>query len=102
MRTPRTLAALEAEEAGGYLAQADAVALREAWLMATRIRNATMLLRGRASDTIPTDARERAAVAQMLGYARAEVAVFIDDWSRRARLAREVMDRVFWGLTPGA
>ena len=102
LRTPRTLAALEAEEAGGYLAQADAVALREAWLMATRIRNATMLLRGRASDTIPTDARERAAVAQMLGYARAEVAVFIDDWSRRARLAREVMDRVFWGLTPGA
>lgn len=98
LRTPRTLAALEAEEVGGVLAPGDADALREAWLLATRIRNATMLLRGRASDTIPTDARERSAVAQLLGYAPGEASLFIDDWSRVARRSREVMDRVFWGL----
>ena len=98
LRTPRTLAALAAEEAAGFLTPADAAALREAWVLATRIRNATMLLRGRASDTIPTDARERAAVAQLLGYSRGEASVFTDDWSRIARLSRDVMDRVFWGL----
>ncbi|MDO5534702.1 MAG: bifunctional [glutamine synthetase] adenylyltransferase/[glutamine synthetase]-adenylyl-L-tyrosine phosphorylase [Propionibacteriaceae bacterium] len=98
LRTSRTLAALEAAVAGGFLDQADAVALREAWVMATRIRNATMLLRGRASDAIPTDARERSAVAELLGYAKGEASLLIDDWSRLARLSREVMDRVFWGL----
>ncbi|WP_282004523.1 bifunctional [glutamine synthetase] adenylyltransferase/[glutamine synthetase]-adenylyl-L-tyrosine phosphorylase [Propioniciclava sinopodophylli] len=98
LRTPRTLAALEAEVGGGFLSQSDAAALREAWVMATRIRNATMLLRGRASDAIPTDARERSAVAELLGYARGEASLLIDDWSRRARFSREVMDRVFWGL----
>jgi [glutamine synthetase] adenylyltransferase / [glutamine synthetase]-adenylyl-L-tyrosine phosphorylase len=99
LRTPRTLAALEAEVAGGYLSQTDAAALREAWVLATRIRNATMLLRGRATDTVPTDARERAAVAELLGYAKGEASFFLDDWTRRARQARAVMDRVFWGLT---
>ncbi|HHU40452.1 MAG TPA: bifunctional [glutamine synthetase] adenylyltransferase/[glutamine synthetase]-adenylyl-L-tyrosine phosphorylase [Propionibacterium sp.] len=102
LRTPRTLAALEAAGAGGFLAQADVAALREAWVLGTRIRNATMLLRGRASDTIPTDARERAAVARSLGYERGEASLFIDDWSRVARQSRAVMDRVFWGLAPGA
>ena len=102
LRTPRTLAALDAARDGGFLTAEDAADLREAWVLGTRIRNATMLLRGRASDTIPTDARERAAVAHLLGYARGEASLFIDDWSRVARQSREVMDRVFWGLAPGA
>ena len=98
LRTPRTLAALDAEVGGGFLNQADAAALRAAWVMATRIRNATMLLRARASDAIPTDALERSAVAELLGYSKGEASLLIDDWSRVARLSRQVMDRVFWGL----
>ncbi len=98
LRTPGTAAALDAAVAAGLLAPDDAGALREAWEMATRIRNATMLLRGRAADTIPTDARERSAVAELLGYAKGEASFFIDDWTRRARQARAVMDRLFWGL----
>lgn len=99
MRTPGTAQALAAAVAAGLLPEEDAKALREAWEMATRIRNATMLLRGRASDAIPTDARERSAVAELLGYAKGEASFFIDEWARRARQARAVMDRVFWGLT---
>ena len=98
LRTPGTLAALAAEVEAGVLDPADADALREAWTMASRIRNATMLLRARPSDTIPTDGRERSSVAEMLGYARGEASLFIDGWTRAARHAREVMDRVFWGL----
>ena len=99
LRTTGTLPALDAAVAAGLLASDDADALRESWEMATRIRNATMLLRGRATDTVPTDARERAAVAELLGYAKGEASFFLDDWTRRARQARAVMDRVFWGLT---
>lgn len=98
LRTPSTLAALEAEVGGGYLDQADAAALGEAWTLAARIRNATMLLRGRASDAVPTDPRDLAAVAEMLGHTKGEASVFLDGWKRTARHARTVMDRVFWGL----
>jgi len=98
LRTTRTLQALDAEVAAGLMDDADADALREAWTMASRIRNATMLLRGRAFDTIPTDSREVSAVAELLGYAKGESSLFTDDWARRARRARQVMERVFWGL----
>ncbi|MFT3877116.1 MAG: bifunctional [glutamine synthetase] adenylyltransferase/[glutamine synthetase]-adenylyl-L-tyrosine phosphorylase [Propioniciclava sp.] len=98
IRTPRTLDALAAEEAAGLISAEDAEALRDAWTLASRIRNATMLLRGRPLDTIPTDARERSAVAEMLGYDKGETSMFIDAWTRAARRSREVMDRVFWGV----
>ncbi|WP_342372049.1 bifunctional [glutamine synthetase] adenylyltransferase/[glutamine synthetase]-adenylyl-L-tyrosine phosphorylase [Propioniciclava soli] len=98
LRTTRSMAALEVLEATGHLSQADAADLRTAWTLASRIRNAAMLLRGRASDTIPTDARELAALADLLGYPPGEVSTFTDDWARAARHARAVMDRVFWGL----
>lgn len=66
--------------------------------MASQIRNAIMLLRGRSSDTIPTDPREASAVAQLLGYDKGESSVFLDEYRRRTRRARLVMDHVFWGL----
>lgn len=97
-RTTRTLAALEALEMAGHLSEADARVLRTAWVLATRIRDATMLLRGRASDAIPTDARELAALSALLGYPPGAASTFTDDWARAARRARTVMDRVFWGL----
>lgn len=98
LRTASTARALVAAVAAGLLAEEDANSLRDAWEMASGIRNATMLLRGRASDAIPTDARERAAVADLLGYSKGEASLFIEDWTRSARQARAVMDRVFWGL----
>ena len=100
LRTTSTLDALDAEEEAGLLQPTDAADLRKAWTVASRIRNATMLLRGRPSDTVPTDARELAAVAEMLGYTKGEGSLFLDDHAKAARRAREVMDRVFWGM-PG-
>lgn len=98
LRTTRSMAALEVLASVGHVSQADAEDLRSAWLLAAAIRDATMLLRGRASDTIPTDARELAALADLLGYLPGEASTFTDDWARAARRARAVMDRIFWGL----
>ena len=91
------LEALAAAEAAGLLGAADHAALADAWTMASRLRNAIMLLRGRPSDSIPTDTRERAAVAEILGYAKGESSLMVEDYLRRTRLARQVMDRLFWG-----
>lgn len=96
LRTPSTLDALAAAAAAGLLEASDAAALESAWLLASRIRNAMMLLRGRPGDTLPTDVRELSAVAQILGYAKGESSLLVEEHRRRARLARQVMDRVFW------
>jgi glutamate-ammonia-ligase adenylyltransferase len=96
LRTTGTLEALDAAAGAQLLGLSDADALRSAWLMASRIRNAVMLLRGRAADSLPTDSRELSAVALILGYSKGESSLLVEDYRKRARLARQVMDRVFW------
>ena len=97
LRTTKTLDALEAAVAAGLLDQNDAEALREAWLLASRARNATVLVRGRAADQLPGDARERAAVARIMGYEPGRTTEMVNDYQRAARRARRVVDRIFWG-----
>ena len=98
MRTPRTMEALRAAATAGLLEESDAAALEAAWEFAGRIRNTAMLVRGKASDTIPTDAREMAQVAQALGYGRGGASHLLDDWGRTARHARNVVNRLFYGI----
>ena len=66
-------------------------------MLAGRIRNTSMLARGRASDIVPTDAREMAQVAELLGYGRGGASHLLDDWRRTARRAKQVTDRVLFG-----
>jgi glutamate-ammonia-ligase adenylyltransferase len=96
LRTTKTVAALSAAVAHGLLASDDAATLEAAWMLASRARNATVLVRGRPSDQLPHDSRERAAVARILGYGPGETAAMVNDYQRTARLARAVVDRVFW------
>lgn len=96
LRSTSTLFALEAAAAFDLLSADDADVLSQAWTLSSRIRNAVMLLRGRAGDNLPTDPRELSAVAQILGYAKGESSLMVEEQRRRARLVRQVMDRVFW------
>ena len=96
LRTTKTLEALDVAVAHELLDPADAEALREAWLLASRARNATVQVRGRPTDQLPRDARERAAVASMLRYAPGESDTMINDYLRTARRAHAVVDRIFW------
>ncbi|HEX2895448.1 MAG TPA: bifunctional [glutamine synthetase] adenylyltransferase/[glutamine synthetase]-adenylyl-L-tyrosine phosphorylase [Marmoricola sp.] len=96
LRTTKTIEALAAAVAHGVLDQADAEVLETAWKLASRSRNATVLVRGRPSDQLPTDPRERAAVARILGYGPGETAAMVNDYQRTARRARAVVDRIFW------
>jgi glutamate-ammonia-ligase adenylyltransferase len=97
LRTTRTLAALQAARLLGLIDAADAEALITAWLLATRVRNAVVLVRGRAGDTVPSSQPELGAVARLLGYAPEASQDLIQDHRRAARRARNVMERVFYG-----
>ncbi|MFD7708001.1 bifunctional [glutamine synthetase] adenylyltransferase/[glutamine synthetase]-adenylyl-L-tyrosine phosphorylase [Streptomyces sp. NPDC059786] len=105
LRTTRTRAALAAACAAELISAEDAAILDEAWVLATRVRNAVMLVRGRAGDTFPSDGRELAAVGRYLGYgpgpAEEEQAPhtgdMLDDYRRTTRRARAVVETLFYG-----
>jgi glutamate-ammonia-ligase adenylyltransferase len=97
LRTTSTLVGLHAAVSAALLDPADADGLRAAWLLATEARNATMLVRGKASDQLPTQARELAAVASAAtGHTVTEPGEFLDDYRRTTRRARAVIERVFY------
>jgi glutamate-ammonia-ligase adenylyltransferase len=97
LRTTRTLAALQVARGEGLINAADAKALTTAWLLAARIRNAVVLVRGRAGDTVPSSQPELGAVARLLGYAPEASQDLVQDHRRAARRARAVMERLFYG-----
>ncbi|MFI7386754.1 bifunctional [glutamine synthetase] adenylyltransferase/[glutamine synthetase]-adenylyl-L-tyrosine phosphorylase [Streptomyces sp. NPDC049813] len=97
LRTTRTRQALAAARAAGLLAEQEADILDEAWVLATRVRNAVMLVRGRAGDTFPSDGRELGAVGRYLGYDPGHVGDMLDDYRRTTRRARAVMEERFYG-----
>jgi glutamate-ammonia-ligase adenylyltransferase len=97
LRTTRTLAALSAASAVGLISAADVRRLTDAWLLASRIRDGVMLVRGRASDTLPVMPVDLAVVARVLGYPPDGSQDLVQDWRRTARHARAVMERIFYG-----
>jgi glutamate-ammonia-ligase adenylyltransferase len=97
LRTTRTVEAVHAATSADLLSPSDADALLAAWRLATRTRNAIMLVRNRPSDSLPREPRELSAVSRVLGYAPLESGRFVEDYRRLTRHARAVVDRVFWG-----
>ncbi|MFG2299869.1 bifunctional [glutamine synthetase] adenylyltransferase/[glutamine synthetase]-adenylyl-L-tyrosine phosphorylase [Actinacidiphila glaucinigra] len=97
LRTTRTRPALAAAEAAGLVAAEDAEVLDAAWILASRMRNAVMLVRARAGDTFPGDGRELAAVGRYLGYEPGHVGDMVEEYRRATRRARAVVERLFYG-----
>ncbi|MCW2749783.1 MAG: bifunctional glutamine-synthetase adenylyltransferase/deadenyltransferase, partial [Aeromicrobium sp.] len=96
LRTTRTLPALHAARKADLISANDADALESAWRLVSRIRNAVVLMRGKSADSMVEQAPERAAVAHLLGYGMDQSERMVDDYLRTTRLARKVVERVFY------
>jgi glutamate-ammonia-ligase adenylyltransferase len=96
LRTTGTLSALSAAAAVGLVGPDDEVQLRESWLLVSKVRDAIILVRGRADDSLPRDIRELESVARVVGYASGSSGEFIEDYRRVTRRARTVVERVFY------
>ncbi|GGI12175.1 bifunctional [glutamine synthetase] adenylyltransferase/[glutamine synthetase]-adenylyl-L-tyrosine phosphorylase [Isoptericola cucumis] len=100
LRTTGTVAALEAAQDAGLLDADDAAQLRDAWVLASRLRSAVVLWSGRTTgpqvDVLPHDARSLTGVAGLLGDVGNGGEVE-DLYLRTARRARAVVERVFYG-----
>ncbi|MEZ5115447.1 MAG: bifunctional [glutamine synthetase] adenylyltransferase/[glutamine synthetase]-adenylyl-L-tyrosine phosphorylase [Candidatus Nanopelagicales bacterium] len=97
LRSTRTVPVLRAAAAAGLLDPADPDVLASAWRTATRVRDAVMLVRGRAGDQVPGDVVELAGVSRLLGYPPGGSGRLVEDYKRVTRRARSVVERVFYG-----
>jgi glutamate-ammonia-ligase adenylyltransferase len=92
-----TLPALRQEVNIGLVSQSDFTQLEAAWKLVMRVRNASMLVRGRATDTVPMDLIELSRVSHLLGYGLRGGQQLTDDYRRLTRRCRTVIKREFYG-----
>lgn len=74
--------------------------LREAWLAATKARNALVLVTGKRVDQLPAPGPLLAQVAGSAGYDPERQQEFLEDYLRTTRRAHKVVEEVFWGEAP--
>lgn len=90
-----TLATLDAIAAADLLPADEVDLLRQAWLTATRARNALVLVRGKPADQLPGPGRQLNAVAVAAGWPNDDGSEFLDNYLRVTRRAKAVVRKVF-------
>ena len=96
LRTTSTLEALNAAVEANLVAAGDAEVLRDAWLLATKIRGGNVLRGVRQSDLLPTLRDALEAVARWSGYTPGNARQLEEDYLRVTRNARKVYERLFF------
>lgn len=90
-----TLQSLDAIEEEGLVPADEVDLLRQAWLTATRARNALVLVRGKPTDQLPGPGRQLNAVAVAAGWHNDDGSEFLDNYLRVTRRAKTVVRKVF-------
>ncbi|WP_296646280.1 bifunctional [glutamine synthetase] adenylyltransferase/[glutamine synthetase]-adenylyl-L-tyrosine phosphorylase [Rhodoluna sp.] len=102
IRTPQTLAALKACVSVGVIADHDARVLEEAWILASRVRSASVLWANKRTDVLPVDRKQLDGIARILEYPRGSAAQLEQDYLSHTRRARAVFERIFYGFISDA
>lgn len=95
LHTTSTLACLDAIAEADLVPADEVELLRQAWLTATRARNALVLVRGKPTDQLPGPGRQLNAVAVAAGWPTDEGGEFLDNYLRVTRRAKAVVRKVF-------
>jgi glutamate-ammonia-ligase adenylyltransferase len=90
-----TLETLDVIGAAELIDEGDVDLLRQAWLLATRARNALVLVKGKPTDQLPGPGRLLNAVAVAAGWPNDDGGEFLDNYLRVTRRAKAVVRNVF-------
>lgn len=90
-----TLQTLDAIGAAELMSETDIELLREAWILATKARNALVLVRGKPTDQLPRPGHVLSAVATVAGWENGDAGEFLDNYLRVTRRAKQVVERTF-------
>jgi [glutamine synthetase] adenylyltransferase / [glutamine synthetase]-adenylyl-L-tyrosine phosphorylase len=100
LRTPSTMAALDALQDQSIIEHQDAQWLRDGYHFLSQVRNRLYLLRQRDVDVLPQTPSQLELLARGLGYGRGGWQEFDEDRRRYARHVRQVTDRLFYEAEP--
>jgi len=96
LRTTGTLAALNAAGAAGLIPLADVETMAKAWRFASRLRNASVLWRGRPVDALPSDLRDADGIGRIVGRQAGSGDELAEVYMRLARRARTAVNLSFY------
>ena len=96
LRTTSTTSALAAAERLGLVEPAHADALVAAWRLASSMRNASVLFRGKPVDSVPTYERDADGVARILGLPGGSGQELAERYRRVARRSRAAFEAEFF------
>jgi glutamate-ammonia-ligase adenylyltransferase len=96
LRTPSTLDGLAAAVDADLISADDAIKLKDAWVLASRIRSALTLWTVRSNDVLPTDVKDLEGVARLLDYPRGSASLLEETYLSTTRRARGVVERIFY------
>ena len=97
LHTPATLEGLAVLAEHGLVSERDAMELRDAWLMASRVRTALTLFGARVTDVLPVDRETLEGAARLMGYPPGGASAMEEEYLRVTRHARAVFERLFYG-----
>jgi glutamate-ammonia-ligase adenylyltransferase len=100
LQTPQTLRALRALVECNLIAEHDATVLSEAWLLASRVRSASVLWSNKKTDVLPNDRKQLEGIARILEYPRHSASALEQDYLAFTRRSRQVFERIFYGQAP--
>ncbi|MFT4043471.1 MAG: bifunctional [glutamine synthetase] adenylyltransferase/[glutamine synthetase]-adenylyl-L-tyrosine phosphorylase [Gordonia sp. (in: high G+C Gram-positive bacteria)] len=90
-----TIESLDAIGSVELLSENDVGLLKDAWLTATKARNALVLVRGKPVDQLPGPGRQLRQIAFAAGWPEDQAAEFLDNYLRVTRRAKAVVRKVF-------
>ena len=96
LRTTSTLPALHAAVEAKLIDPAHAADLEASWTLASRMRNAAVLFRGRPVDAVPSDIRVADGVSRIMGGEPGSGGELGETYRRVARRARAVVELDFY------
>jgi [glutamine synthetase] adenylyltransferase / [glutamine synthetase]-adenylyl-L-tyrosine phosphorylase len=99
VRSPGTLAAIEALAEAGALGAVEAGWLADAYRLCLRLRNLGFLVTGRPTDSLPTDPLVLERLAEAMGEPVGGRQRLLEAYRRATRRARRVVMARFWGAT---
>ena len=102
LRTTSTLTALAVAVENKLVTEKDAARLRDAWIIASRARSGMTLWTAKTADVLPTDRQALEGVSRLLEYPPGSASQLEEDYLRTTRLARQVFERRFYGVTRSA
>ncbi|MFX0539389.1 bifunctional [glutamine synthetase] adenylyltransferase/[glutamine synthetase]-adenylyl-L-tyrosine phosphorylase [Ornithinimicrobium sp. Y1847] len=100
LRTTSTLEALEGAVKAGVLARGDCLVLTEAWSLASQLRDAGVVWRGRPVDSVPSDLRDAEGMSRVMARAPGRGGELAETWRRAGRHSRTVVERLLYGDSP--